>query len=385
MRRPGRRLAAALLAGLSLQGCASWDLRGSGGDSEVVEAAGPDLAAAEKNAVASLFDLFVSSSDLPAAQARLSEKILSRAGSFIRKRKVLESSSGRTVIRGLVRLSTLGAEIEKLGLDAGLGPRGRVKVLVALQEDGGPGCALCGPGAPKESPDGLACRDAGCASEALRRSLIRRGFSGYDLSDRLNSGAGSDPEAAAKALGADILVSGTARAEAVPDERLTMSSGPVSGYQVGKAVLELSVDLLSKAEKVPVRVEASAVDLSLASAFAKALENAGDMAGDGVAQTSASAWKVGSELRLTVVGLRDLAAGRRLIADLRALPDLERVSLVSHLAPELRLKVRTGLASDALAATLLGMRGYGFNMLAVGSEFVEVEVLRDRDGEREFF
>jgi hypothetical protein len=337
---------------------------------EVVEASGPDVAAAERNAVASLFSLYLSSAEVSGSRAVLEEKVLARAPAFIRKREVLRRSGPGTSIRALVRVGSLGEEISRLGLDSGLGLKGRAKVLVALSEDG------------------RACRDAGCASEALRRALVRRGFSAYDLSDRVNPlSAGSpprDPRAAARTLGADIIVTGSARVEAVEDGRLTGPEGSGQGYQVGKAVLELSAELLNgSGEALPVRVEASAVDLSAASAFAKALDNAGEMAGDAVAEKAAKGWKVDSELSLVVVGLRDLEAGRRLIDDLRTLPGLSGVGLASYSPPETRLKVRTGLAADGLASAVVGMRSYGFNILAVGSDLVELEVLRDKDDERE--
>ncbi|MBI5882484.1 MAG: hypothetical protein HZB91_05205 [Elusimicrobia bacterium] len=380
----------AALAALSLQGCSSWGLgAGSQGDGEVVEASGPDLTAAKRNAVASLFGLFLSSASLPAAQAVLDEKILARAPFFIRKHKVLQqSAAGGAVIRAVVRVGSLGSEIERLDLDAGLGPKGKARILIAMSEEGGAACRLCDSGGPKEGPDGFTCRDAGCASEALRRALVRRGFSAYDLSDRLNpvftkDGGSADPRAAARDLAADILIQGSARASAVQDDRLTRPDGAVPGYRVGRGTLDLSAELLSRKETVPVKAEATAVDMSEASAFAKALENVGDKAGDALAEHASAGWKVDSEMSLVVVGLKDLGSARRVINDLRALPELRSVALSSHLPPETRLRVRTGLAADQLASIVLGMRSYGFNVLAVGSDLVEVEVLRERDDGRE--
>ncbi|MBI4679335.1 MAG: hypothetical protein HY748_17305 [Elusimicrobia bacterium] len=362
--KPGasrRLLLAAVLtagAGSCLHGCSLWGLRvGTSDDAEVVQGAGGDLDAAKRNAVASLFGLYLSSPAAASAQDVLNDKVLARAHFFIRRHEVVKESApgpgaqGGIVIRAAVKYAALGVEIERLGIPAGFGAKGRAKVLIALTEEARGACLAAGLAA------GLpAGREAGCASEALRRALIRRGFS-----------------IAAERLGADILVQGHASAQAVEDGRL-------ASYRVGLAKLDLTAVRSSKeGEALAVQTEAAAVDLSEASAEASALDNAGDMAGDSLAGRMASAWRQDCEVGMVVVGLKDLAAARRLIDDLRSLPELSEVALVSRLSPETRLKVRSGLPSDELVSRVLGMRSYGFNVLAVGSDLVELEVLGERE------
>ncbi|MBI5211628.1 MAG: hypothetical protein HY927_16790 [Elusimicrobia bacterium] len=396
-----------LLALALLAGCSFWSLRlGTREDGEVVEARGKDLPEARRNAVGSLLGLYVSSRSMADSKAVLDEKILARAAEFVKRCKILRKDGGVVVARVLVALPKLSEEVDRLGLAGG---GGGLKILLAIDEEAGKACRLCPASAGVVSEKGSVtetCRDAGCASDSLRRALIRRGFAALDLSDRTNpllAGAGrtADPLGVARLVGADILVRGAARADPVSDERL-------KGYHVCRAKASLSASRLAPSPAggerpappgdaggeagspaaladVSLDGEATAVDMGEAGAATKALENVGEILGDSLATRMAVLWRVDAEIPVVIVGMKEIADVKRIIEDARRLPDVRAVSLARFLPPEARLRVRTGRPGDELAAQFLGMKAYGFSALAVGTDLVELEMLKVPSDEDKWF
>jgi|GEM_PF-5808570 len=371
------RAGAVAAAALLLCGCAELKA-GLGGRGLVVEsqAAVPErdrvlgVAAAERRAVEDALGLFISSATRAASEAALEEKILSSPRAYVRRYQVLPSSGpsgggdagvARVRLLALVATDKLRKDLDALGLVRPEGVYGAPRLLVSLKE--------AGPGAGRE---------VGRASDAMRRGLVARGYEVQDLSDHQNAryqktGAREEVLAAARVAAAQLAVNGTAQAQAVVDERF-------SGLRPFRARVEASAFWVGTRGLVAhVDVEATAVDLALESAAGKALEDAGQLAADKLAAEFSGRFHERSVLELGAAGFTELGRIRRFMADLRGLPGVAGAAVVA-LTPELiRLEVFVEkLAPEELAALLMRLPGYSFEVRSVETDYryVEVEVTR---------
>lgn len=315
-------------------------------------------AAAERAAVARAAALY-----LPPAKAESPEvdkAVLSRAGDFIKRKRLIEDkeAGGRrsVTIRAEVPAVPLAGAFDALGLLKPEGVVGKPKIFISLKESG-PGSGV----------------EVGQASDALRRALSARGYSALDFSDRLGQrvqrkGTPEEAREEGKRQGADAVLHGTARAAPAQEDRL-------EGFSRWQAVIRATLELGSV--DMPVNVQADAVDVSPAGAAAKALENAGMLAGEGLGDALAGRFKERVELGLFVAGLdRPDQAGRFLTA-LRAVPGVVAAA-PAKLGPEIVL-IRVfaeRMGAEDLAALLIQLKGFSLEVRGVdpAARSLDVEV-----------
>lgn len=319
----------------------------------VCEAAADCRAQARKEAVAKAAALYV-------AKPESAKTVLERPGDFIKRWRVVDeraSDGGRSVtLRAEVQAEPLAAALDKDGLLKPEGIVGRPRLFISLKETG--------PGAGFE---------VGRASDALRRALSARGYQALDFSDRLGrrsqkTGTPEEAREEARALGAEGVLTGSARAEPAQDERL---EGFSSWRGFVKGELEVG------GGKLPVEAEAAAVDLSPEAAAAKALDNAGMLAGERLADDLRDRFIERSELGLYVTGLARPEQAARFIAAVRALPGVIAASPARVDSEELRLRVfAERLGAEDLAAELIRLRGFSLEVRGVdpAAKVVDVEV-----------
>lgn len=288
-----------------------------------------------RQAVVDALPLFLSTA--AAASPAVREKVLDRAQEFVgRWTLVGEEDTGvfrRAVVRAEVVGDKLVSALDALGLVKPEGVLGRPRILVSLKETG------MGAG-----------KDVGRASDSLRRAMSARGYSVFDHSDRLNrdhqkKGTVEEAREAGRKLGAEAVLHGDARAEPVRDERL-------SGFSKADGVI--GGTLFVGAEQLPVKARAPAVDLSPEAAAAKALEDAGALAGEALADHLSVRYRERVELGLVVYGIARPAAAARFIEAVRGLPGVVAVVYAGRWSDELRIRVfAERLGAEELAALLI--------------------------------
>lgn len=336
--------------------CARAPLRvGLTPEGAVVEAEGKTLPEARRRAVVAVAEIYVASRTRAQSGAALEKEVFSRADSLIKKSKIIETR-GSARVRVLVSYAKLRQALERAGVLSSDLMKGRPRVLLSISETG-PGRGV----------------DVGQASGALRVFLIRRGYAVVDLSDRIGGefkGLGDEEKTrqAPQAKLADVFVIGSARSSPAADERL-------SSYFPSKAALHVSVSttgpLASLAE------EAVAVDMSAESAAAKALENAGELAGEKIAALLSDKFKERLEITTVIVGLKKLADIGRLVERLRGVESVSDVAL-DIVSPEaIKLRVYVEKSADELASSLIAMKSYAFRVHSIESDYVELETGAD--------
>lgn len=319
------------------------------------------LDAARRQALQSLFSLYLSTAEAAANSAALESKILSRSGDFIlREREVSREVLPGEVRRRLqfwVKLSSLDGALDAAGLLKPAGVRGRPKVALALRETA------------DAAPEA-----AGRASAKLLTELIDRGYDAVDLTaqapGRRVELSRADALSRSRALGAAYVLVGAASATPTGDPRLA----GLASFRV-----RLAAELLSPTTSQPsagaIEQEAEAVDLSTEPAAAKALEDAGLMGGD-KAKTLLSGYFVErNELALIVDDIGGLDQIRHLIAALRLQPGIVAVSLSAIVGRDVKLRVFVErLGTDDLAARMLKLPGYSLSVRSVEEDYATVEV-----------
>lgn len=340
------------LALILLASCAKAPLRvGLYMEGAVVEAEGETALEARRRAVEAVAAVFVSSQTRAQSEAALEKEVFSQADSLIKKSKVVEAK-GAARVRAFVSFSKLRQALERAGVLSSDLMKGRPRVLLSILETG----------------QGVGV-DVGQASGALRTFLIRRGYAVLDLSDRIAGnfkGLGDEDKTrqAPQSKLADIFVIGSARAEPAADARL-------SSYFPSKATIAVSVSTTGPIAFLT--EEAVAVDMALESASAKALENAGERAGEKIAALLSDKFKERLEITTVIVGLKGLADIRRLVERLRGVEAVAAVAL-DIVSPEaIKLRVYVEKSADELASSLIAMKPYAFKVNSIESDYVELE------------
>lgn len=292
-------------------------------------------AAVQRAAVAGLFDLFLTSAVLQSDDGQALEKrILARAGEFVPRSKTVSAldSAGqvRVKARAMVSYERLGHELDALGLIRPEGVAGAPRLLVSLE----------GPAA---------------AEEGLRRVLLERGYVVVD-------------EPGAK-IRAGAAVSGRSRAFAADDPRLP-------AFHPRRAEIRLKAQGVPDGEALADFVqEATALDADPAAAEAKALSDAGELAGERLRQALSSRYRERVEMSVLFAGFGDLAKARKLLADLRADPRIAGAAFDSIGGGDLKLRVFVERRSaDELAADLSRLKGYSFSVRFVEADYHYVEL-----------
>lgn len=342
-----------------LSACARAPLRvGLYPEGTVVEAEGETASQARKRAVEAVCEVYVSSQARTEFGAQLEKEIFSRSGDFIRKSKTLEGRGAAEPVRvrAFVGYLKLRAALERAGALSSDLMKGRPRVLLSILETG-PGSGI----------------DVGLASGALRTFLIRRGYAVMDLSDRITGhfkGLGDEGKTrqAAQSKLADVFVIGSASAAPAADERL-------SSYHPSKAVIRVSVSTTGVIASLT--SEAVAVDMALESASAKALENAGELAGEKIAALLSDKFKERLEITVVIIGLKALPDVKRLVERLRGVESVAAVALDIVLPEAIKLRVYTEKSADELASSLIGLKSYAFKVNSIESDYVELETGAD--------
>jgi len=346
-----RRIVILGLIGL-LAGCASGRLKvGPTEGGEVVEAEGwspldeqdllgtkrRSLAEAQKKAVEKVVGVYISAKTRVSQSVAVNQNILADVKGYIKQYEVIgekrEQGFHKTRIRALVRYQKVGKDLDRLGLIRPDAPPGNPRVWVRMRPPGGQGER---------------------ASAAVRKALIKRGFSVVD----------SEKEA-------EIVVRG--EAEAHP---LKIDDVNLGGFHSYRARITLEA-LKSEAGEVVAgkSKEASGLDAAPSIAEGKALESAGLLAAEALAEELHSLLSRRVDIGLRVSGMHGLEEVQRLLNDLRTQPDIALAALSSYGGEKAALRVTTeGFTGEEFAVLLQGMKRYRFKMVSVAPYQVEVRV-----------
>jgi len=346
-----RRLVILLLIG-TLAACAGGRLKlGPTAGGEVVEAEGwspvdaqdqlgtkkRSLTEAQKKAVEQVVGVYISAKTRVSQAVSVNQNILADVGGYIKKYEVVgEKEEGgflKTRIRALVLYQKVGRDLDRLGLIRPDAPPGDPRVKVAL--------------AP-----GAAAGQAARAAAAVRQGLMKRGFSVVDGKED-----------------SDIIVRGEAEAHPLRIDDISLG-----GFHSFRARVSLEAFKPEGGEVIAGKVqEASGLDPSAEIAEGKALETAGLMAAEALAEKLFDRLSRRVNVGLKVHGMADLSLVQRLVDDLRTQPDIALVTLSSYGSGAAELKVTTeGFAGDELAGMLSRMKRYKFTTKSVTPYRVEV-------------
>lgn len=330
---------------------------GSHKDGYGVEASGPKLEDARRAAVSQFFDLYLAS---PAASSTtLNAEVLDKPGGFIVREKA-KTGKDSVELRAVVDYPKLARRLDKLNLVKPEGVRGKPKVLIGLRETG---------------PGKMALGDAsaGRASDTMRRRLLERGYTVADNSDGLaggkqRSGSREETLASARKTGAEVAVVGDAAAEAVPDERL-------AGYGNCRALLRAeAVSPDGVKIHAAVEQETTSVDVGVPAACAKALENAGEIGADRIAEALSSVFQERVEFTVIFGGLGGLDRTRELLTAVRGLPRVAGAHFDAASGKDVRIKIYgEKMGADDMTAELLKLRQFGLQVRQVDPDFNVIE------------
>lgn len=327
------RLLGVLALAAGVGGC-SWGRLYAGATSqgEAVRVAALEPRAARRQALESVLPLFFAGPALREKSAALEEKVFAHAERFTGRERL--AGRGEPVVE--VRLDALAAALEEAGL---LRPPGfadaESRVLLAVSEpDGGYGI--------------------GPVADSLRRALITRGVAAADARDPLNPApfkakTASEAVAEAAAGGVDWLLLARTLASVEPDAQ--------AGAWRAAARLEAEL-YATKGSTQPVSIlaQASAVDVSSASARGRALEQAGEEAAASISARLEKGRSGRSEYSVLSLPPRDAKRIRALIEALRQVAGVESAGLRAWRGPEDAAVVKVfaaGLSVEELAARLL--------------------------------
>jgi hypothetical protein len=303
-------------------------------------------AAARRRAVEETLEAFISSRTRADSAALISERILSRATDYIDHAKDLgfdvDASSWTGRVRAEVRYPRLGDDLASLGLVNAESAKNRPGVSLSVRETG--------PGAAAE---------AGRASQAMRRAFMERGYAAIDL---------SDPLMGRYAGGAAVAIEAQASAGPVADPRL-------AAYSSCRAEIKGSwKETGSGARSGRFEEKATAVDLSRSGAGAKALENAGLLAAERVIAELGARWKARAEIRADIEGVKGWLEALKIIGELRRLPEIADVALVSFPSPKrLALRVFSDRSADEIAGAMARATELSLRVIGVEAGSIELE------------
>lgn len=303
------------------------------------------LPAARREAVAAALPVFLAT-EAPAPEA-LRAGLLARADDFCGAAKIVSRDGATARALVLVKLGALSGALEKLGAVRPGGFEGPPRVAVAI----------------KEPETGFG---AGRAADSVRMALLARGVPSMDAKDAMSGEkksyrADTRPQAleAARAMGAAFLLFGSATA------------GPGDGEQWGipaaRARVEFElIEVSSGATAATISKESSTVDLTMAAAAGKALDEAGEDAAIAAASFLTKREDGRAELRAAVIGLRGLVEARELVARIRLLPEVAGAALGSIDGRSAIVRVfARGLRADELAARLQRLPGMALQTVEI--------------------
>jgi hypothetical protein len=318
------------------------------------------LAEAQRKAVERVVGVYISAKTRVAQAVDVDQNILARVGGYIRKYDVLsekeENGLFKTRIKAVVLYDKIGQDLRRAGLTGGSGPAGnpRLAVLIATI------------GEYSEATDGR-------AAQGVRRGFLAKNFEVVDRNDPAAFGNRRSTDSVSalvvgRELSADLIVRGEAQAYPLQDPRL-------GGFFSYRARVTLEVLRPSGQVVAAKTMEASALDPAPQIAQAKALDTAGQLAGESLAGELADILAARTNVVLRVRGL-GMGALQRFEEDVRLLPEVVDVTLSSFDRERgAELSVRTSrMSGEELAAEILRMRKYSCMVNAVSAYEVDVAV-----------
>ena len=329
-----------------LVGCASGRLKlGQTDGGEVVEAEGWSpvdssdpvgtknraLIEAQKKAVEKVVGVYISAKTRVSEAVAVNQNILANVSGYVGKYEIRsereEEGFHKTVIRALVRYEKVGKDLDKLGLIRPDAPPGNPKIHVAL--------------------------DADDAAGAVRRSLLAKGFSVVEAPDKDS---------------ADIVLRGSAQVY-----RLDIRDMNLGGFHSYRSRVSLEAyNPKTEAVIVVKSMEASGLDPSPGIAKKKALDAAGGLTAEKLAEELYALLSKRVDVRLQVKGLPDLNSVQGLVVALRTQPDIAMVTLASFGEKGADITVKTeGFAGEELAEILKGMKRYPMAITSVAPYLVQ--------------
>jgi hypothetical protein len=361
---------------VAVAGCSGSRLKpGPNEEGEVIEAEGwtphdpkdllgtkrRSLADAQKKAVERVVGVYISAKTRVAKAVTVDQNILADVGGYVRKYDVLdereEDGFYKTRIRALVLYQKVGRDLKKLGLMRPPPPPGNPTVAVLVTSAG----------------RWEAERETSAAG-AVRKALVEKGFrvvdsaalsrfKGKDLSDAAAvAGVGRD-------LGADLVLTGDASVHELTDVNL-------GGFRSFRARVQLQAIKPETAQVLASRSrEASGLDPVSTVARAKALENAGGLAGEELADELGQLLASRLEVTIRVNGLSDAGEVQKLAEALRGQPDVAAASLAGYRDGGAELQVTTeGVSGEELAKALPSLGNFGLKVKSISSYRIEAEV-----------
>jgi hypothetical protein len=340
--------AALLAAALLLAACGRGAVRLAPGEQgEVVESEGwapiddadvlgtkrRSLADAQKKAVETVVGVFISAKTRVDQTVSIDERILADLNGNIRRYEILgerrEDGFLKTRIRAVVLYKKVGEELKQLGLTKPPPPPGNPRVAVRLE-----------PALERE------------AAQALRRAFAAAGFAVVD-----GSGAGDS----------DILIRGEAASHRLDGEGL-------GGLHSSRARLTIEAVKTKSGEVLASRAqEASALDVSDDAAAAKAQASAGALAGDALVKELSPLLKTQIGIAVTVDGLPDLAAVRRIADDIRLNPGVDAATLADFRDGSAQISVTAeDLSGPDLASMITRNKALGLTAVSASTYAVEL-------------
>ncbi|OIO04528.1 MAG: hypothetical protein AUJ52_15085 [Elusimicrobia bacterium CG1_02_63_36] len=365
----------ALVLTVSLVGCSGSRLKpGPNEEGEVIEAEGwsphdpkdllgtkrASLADAQKKAVERVVGVFISAKTRVAKAVTVDQNILANVSGYVRKYDVIdereEDGFYKTRIRALVLYQKVGSDLKKLGLMRPPPPPGNPSVAVFVTSAGRWD-------AERETS----------AAGALRKALLEKGFKVIDDAAlaRFKGKNLSDSAAAAgigRDLGADLVLTGDASVHELRDVNL-------GGFHSFRSRIQIQVIKPETAQVLASRTrEASGLDPVPDVARAKALEIAGKLAGDEIADELGQLLGARVEVTISVKGVSGVEDVQKLIEALRGQPDIATAALAGYRDGAAELQVTTeGVAAEELAKALPSMGDFGLSVKSISSYRIEVE------------
>jgi len=298
------------------------------------------LADAEKKAVEQVVGVFISAKTRVDQTVNIDERILAKVDGYVRKYDVLsekkEDGFLKTRIKAVVLYKKIGDDLKSLGLTKPPPPPGNPRVAVSIRTRGLPDDA-----------------QGGNAAHGLRAALLAHGFMMVD---------GSDP------AGDDLLVQGEAEVHAFEDERL-------GGLHSQRAHVEVEVLKSKTAEVIANKSqEASGLDISADVAAAKALNKAGDLAGEALAKDLLPLLKSQLGVAVKVDGLVGLAQVSKFVDDIRMNPEVDAATLSDYHDGLAEIQVTTeGVPGDELSALILRSPKFHLTAVAVTAYAIDLK------------
>ena len=302
-------------------------------DADVLGTKRRSLADAQKKAVETVVGVFISAKTRVDQTVSIDERVLADLNGNIRRYEILgerrEDGFLKTRIRAVVLYKRIGDELRQLGLTKPPPPPGNPRVAVKLD-------AALGHG----------------AAQAIGRAFAAAGFSVVD----------GDPR------DSDILIRGEATSRSLPGEGL-------GGLHSSRARLTVEAVKTKSGEVLASRAqEASALDAAEDAAAAKAQDSAGGLVGEALVKELSPLLKTQIGIAVTVDGLKDLAAVRRVADDIRLNPGVDAATLSDFHDGSASIAVTAeDLSGPDLAAMILRNKSLGLTVVSASAYAVQLK------------